>query len=464
LLFALARRRDSFARAPEGAAADRLRAEAAEEEGAMAETRAAYPQVEASRTSASAGALRRWAVRHLPSWIHPLARQAVFTGTAAAGTVLRALPGTSKTFGPPRRIAPTLRHYAERHPGTCSYRELYPEHELRRAPPIFWEEKLHPLFVEEMRRRAWATGVGVIRNGRVVTSSGAIIGPDDSLVYDVSHTASNDDPREHPIFLERKLPAVERFEGSVAVLTTLTSNVPQMYYFVHWLLDTLPRLHLLEKSGVAWDRLVAPQATRFQRETLSLLGVPADRIVSGRDRHIEAASLVVPTLPGLPVNPPKWACDYLRGRFIPMALAEGERPLAPGRRLYFSRAKAKTRQIANEAELLAAIEPLGFERIFMEDYSFLEQVRILQETSIAIAPHGAANAGLVFCNPGTAFLEMFSPKYVNVCYWSLCNQIGARYAYVLGEGKPGGRDAHANIVAPIPKLLRALDELQRVSP
>jgi capsular polysaccharide biosynthesis protein len=258
--------------------------------------------------------------------------------------------------------------------------------------------------------------------------------------------------------LERKLPPLTRFEGSLAVLTTFTSNVPKMYYFVHWLLDTLPRLHLIEEGGIHWDKIVAPQATRFHRETLSLLGVSPDRIISDRNLYIEAERLVVPTLPGLPVNPPKWATDYLRGKFIPMALGNS-RALRPGRKLYFSRAKAKTRRIRNEAALLAAIEPLGFEQIFLEDYPFLEQVRILQETSMIVAPHGAANASLVFCNPGTIFIEMFNPKYVNVCYWSLANQIAIKYGYVIGDGQGGGRQAHEDVTAPIRKLLDLIGEM-----
>jgi capsular polysaccharide biosynthesis protein len=321
------------------------------------------------------------------------------------------------------------------------------------------ERRIDPAFESELHRRAWPAGVAVIDHGRVATSTGAIVSAGDALIYDVSHTAASDDPRQHPIFLARKLPRLSRMGGSVAVLTTYTSNVPTMFYFVHWLLDTLPRLHLIERSGVGWDRLVAPQAMRFQRETLALLGIAPERIIDARDLYIEAERLVVPTLPGLPVNPPKWVCDYLCDIFVPMAGAPERR----GRKLYLSRAKARTRHVTNEADLLAALGGLGFEPIFLEDYPFLEQVRIMRECSMVVAPHGASNASLVFCNPGTSFVELFSPRYVNVCYWSLCNQVGVRYGYVLGEGRAGGRQAHEAITAPIPKLLRLLDEMRSVA-
>lgn len=403
--------------------------------------------------------VRRWAVGSLPSFLHPLAREAVLAGTGIVGSVLRSLPGDSTTLGPPRRFAATLSEYGARHPERAQYRELYPAHDLWRAPPAHLEPQRDSNFDSEFHRRAWAGGLGVMPRGRVVASSGAVIAADDTLIYDVSHTAASDDPRRHPIFLTRKLPPMTRIGGSVAVLTTYTSNVPNMFYFVHWLLDTLPRLHLIEKSGVAWDWVVAPQATRFHRETLSLLGVASERILSDRNLHIEAERLVVPTLPGLPVNPPRWVCDYLRDKFLPLALDPDARPLRPGRRLYLSRAKARTRHVANESELVASLARRGFERVFLEDYPFLEQVRMMQESEAVVAPHGASNASLVFCRPGTVFVEMFSPRYVNVCYWSLCNEVGVRYGYVVGDGRPGGRQAHEAIAAPTAKLDRLLDRL-----
>ncbi len=414
------------------------------------------------RARHGSASLRRWAVGSLPSFLHPLAREAVLAGTGLVGNVLRTLPGNSTIVGPPRRFVATLAEFVERHPDLASYQEIYSAHDLWRAPPMTAERRVHAAFFGEFHRRAWAAGAATIRRGRVVTSSGAIVAPTDALIYDVSHTAASDDPSRHPIFLARKLPRLSRIAGSVAVLTTYTSNVPGMFYFVHWLLDTLPRLHLIDKSGYRWDRMVAPQATRFQRETLALLGVAPDRIISDRDLHIEADALVVPTLPGLPVNPPKWVCDYLRDMFVTKALATATAAPRRDRKLYLSRAKAKTRHVANEADLLAALARFGFERIFLEDYPFLEQVRIMQESSVVVAPHGASNASLVFCNPGTVFVELFSPRYVNVCYWSLCSEVGVRYGYVLGEGRAGGRQAHEDIIAPIPKLLSLLADMHAI--
>jgi len=403
--------------------------------------------------------LRHWAILHVPDWLHPAMRGVERGGHAVAGAAMRLLPGTSRDIGPPRRITPTLREYAQAHPSIASYTEIYPSHVIRRSPPRTTEPEIHPAFVEDMARLAWPAGVGIISSGRVLTSMGAVIAPDDCLIGDVAHTASGDDPRMHPIFSELKLPRVTRTEETVAVLTMYTSNIAGHYYYGHWMLDTLPRLALLERSGIAWDKLVAPQATHFHRDTLRLLGIDANRIIAERDLHIESARLVVPTLPGLPGNPPRWACDFLRDRFLPLAAASTR----SDRRIYISREKTRTRHVLNEQELMKALETRGFERVLLEDLSFVDQVRLLHEASAVVSPHGTCLTNLIFCRPGTSVIEIFSPRYVTAAWFSLAKQLDLDYGYSIGLGKRGGgHRVHEDIMVDIPQVLRLLDDMLEV--
>ena len=404
--------------------------------------------------------LRRWALEHVPGWLHPAMRRMEVSAVAAAGNALRLLPGTSREIGPPRRIAATLRGYAEAHPAHATYTEIFPAHRMERARPHMVESELHSSFVRDLVREAWPAGVAVIQNGRVLTSSGAVIAPEDYFIADVSHTGGNDDPRSHPLFSELRLPRVARADGTVAVLTMYPSNIAGHYYYGHWMLDTLPRLALLEKSGITWEKLVAPQAARFHRETLQLLGIDTSRLIVERDLHIEAEKLVVPTLPGLPGNPPGWACDFLRSRFLPLARASAR----SDRRLYISRERAKTRHVVNERELLRALEARGFERVLLEDLPFLEQVRVLNEASVVISPHSTGLTNLVFCRPGTSVIEIFSPRYVTACWWNLANQVGLDYGYVIGTGpRSGGFRVHEDILVDISEVLGLLERMSETS-
>jgi capsular polysaccharide biosynthesis protein len=234
------------------------------------------------------------------------------------------------------------------------------------------------------------------------------------------------------------------------------SNIAGHYYYGHWMLDTLPRLALLRAGGLPWQKIVAPQATGFQRETLSLLGIDPSIIISERDLHIEAQPLIVPSLPGLPGNPPRWACDFLRDSFLPLAGARA----AGDRKIYISRERAKTRHLVNEPELLRALEARGFERVLLEELPFLEQVKLLNEASVVISPHSTGLTNLVFSRPGTKVIEIFSPKYVTVCWWALADQVGLDYGYILGRGKAaGGFRVHEDISVDVSKVLRLLDSM-----
>ena len=52
-----------------------------------------------------------------------------------------------------------------------------------------------------------------------------------------------------------------------------------------------------------------------------------------------------------------------------------------------------------------------------------------------MAPHGAGLTNLVWCAPHTKVLEIFSPLYVNLCYWAIASVTQADYYYLLGNAE-----------------------------
>ena len=59
-----------------------------------------------------------------------------------------------------------------------------------------------------------------------------------------------------------------------------------------------------------------------------------------------------------------------------------------------------------------------------------------------MAPHGAGLTNLVWCSPQTKVLEIFSPRYVNLCYWAIASVTDADYYYLLGEADAVVDDVH----------------------
>ena len=55
------------------------------------------------------------------------------------------------------------------------------------------------------------------------------------------------------------------------------------------------------------------------------------------------------------------------------------------------------------------------------------------EAEAIVAPHGAGLTNLVWCAPKTRVVEIFSPLYVNLCYWAIASLTQADYYYLLGS-------------------------------
>ena len=212
----------------------------------------------------------------------------------------------------------------------------------------------------------------------------------------------------------------------MGVLTTRGSG---NYY--HFLTDVLPRLELLRRAGARPDAYLVDRTTRFQRDLLDHLGLTADRCLgTAKYPHLRAEELVVPSLPDDNLTTPPWIVPWLRSQFLPDTVP------APHRRLYVGRGGTRhTRRVENEAELLAALNPLGFESIDPGALSPAEQVRAFAEAECIVGPHGAGLTNLAFAPPGAAVVELFARDYVNECFWALATTVeGLRYRYLVGDG------------------------------
>ncbi len=103
----------------------------------------------------------------------------------------------------------------------------------------------------------------------------------------------------------------------------------------------------------------------------------------------------------------------------------------PRRRIYVSRQDAKARIVSNETALMEKLAPLGFELIVPGRMSLEEQVSAFAAAEIVVAPHGAANASIAFCRPGTPFVELVPASNASALYWMQANVGGLPYGRVI---------------------------------
>jgi len=285
-----------------------------------------------------------------------------------------------------------------------------------------------------------------IPEGRVTGTAGTIITPDDKLLFDVSLqfgvTFHPDRVREHYVLNCLKLPKCEMVNASIAVIASAGAEG----YF-HLLTDVIPRIailqqatpHLFEKI----DKFLVSPGIPAIGELLKIVGIPEEKILfSSLNLHLQASYLVVPSLPGIIGVLPDWSCNYLREQFLPYA--DPNIQVIP--RMYISRSKAAHRRIVNELEVINYLSHVGFQVVFLEELKISQQIALFANAEMIIAPHGAGLTNLLWCNPTAKVMEIFSPNYVNVCFWTIANHIGLTYHYLLGESEQPNDDEDPHLI------------------
>ncbi|MFI0397194.1 glycosyltransferase family 61 protein [Paracoccus jiaweipingae] len=206
--------------------------------------------------------------------------------------------------------------------------------------------------------------------------------------------------------------------------------------YTHWLLDTLPRLLALMDHGWRLDQfdnlVIADHSKPFQQAVLDQLGVRPEQVISRRARgrlfRVEGFVHVSAPRTRFVAHP--------RAYQMVDAFIGGPRTRRPERRILVSRSDARRRKIVNEDALRAELEPRGFETVRFEDLSIAQTATLISEASHIVAPHGAGLANLIFANPGTRVLELFS-GHLSREYWTICAQQGLDYWNLRCDGPDG---------------------------
>jgi len=367
---------------------------------------------------------------------------------------LSLLPFTSETFGPPRGSCASLSEWINAHKGEGSYRPVHPSTRVTQRLPISIEDRVHWKFRQEAEVTFPPTFVAEIPGGRALLKDGTVIAPRDMVLADVSQRFGTPG-HDHPVLCRLTLPRCLSVDAAVAVIARQGQD---NYY--HWLVDVLPRLALVWSGDVVVDRYAINAALPFQAETLRILGIPRERVISAQNAgQVKARTLVVPSLTG---HAAPWVCRFLRDKLMRGMPA----PKGLPSKLYLARGTRGRRRVTNERQLLDFLARDGFEVVDCGRMSVVEQINAFAAADIVIAPHGAALSNLVFCKPRTKVVEFFSPKYVNVCFWAIANQVGLQYAYLLGAGRrpralKDPHDLFDDIVVDIEQLRSLLRKMDR---
>jgi capsular polysaccharide biosynthesis protein len=288
-----------------------------------------------------------------------------------------------------------------------------------------------------------------VPNGRVYTdneSSVAIVTQQNLVVDNVSLSMVGGKvvpPQQNNIFNQSYFQAPTRFQGTVFSLLTGGAGLNNIG---HWFLDVLPRLHLLRESGL-YDKvdwfLVPSTHYGYQTETLELLGIPANKIITGVEYpHLTADRIIASTAPrGNHTLVPRWLGQFIRDAFLPLVNGEDLSAAAKAPHLYISRSDSAIRNVLNEKELLEALKTYKFKSVISSKYSILEKIRMFSQAEVVVSATGAGLISMFFCKPGTKIIEIFHEGFVIEPFYDIATKIDLDYDYIICKGDKPVHDA-----------------------
>ncbi len=236
--------------------------------------------------------------------------------------------------------------------------------------------------------------------------------------------------------LRRKLDArmrVTALEGETILLGAYFADCNNYFHF--WI-DAMSDLWFLAQCGVDLSSvrnvLMPWNGVRWQREIARLCGLPEERIVplSSADGFVlEKLHLAVRTKGGFRNH--DWIVSALRelsGWRAPRSDAPATG--ASGRRIYVTRGGALRRPLFNEAAVLEALAPFGFDVVDCASLTVTDQRALFASAEIVVAPHGAGLTNIVWARSGTKLVELMPRGHANPCFMDLASQAGVAYGVV----------------------------------
>lgn len=175
----------------------------------------------------------------------------------------------------------------------------------------------------------------------------------------------------------------------------------------------------------------------FEQQLVDLLGIKKENLVDSRETTITFETCYIG-------NNDSWFYPNRENVLLFKNTIENKIVFKESKasRIYIQR--TGRRKILNEDDLLLLLAQFDIEIIADTSRSFVEQVNIYRNATFIIGPHGASFANILWCQPGTQLVELFSNHYMPEYFRYLSQVLGLEYnAYC--QGQPMGNDhSHVN--------------------
>jgi glycosyltransferase involved in cell wall biosynthesis len=226
-----------------------------------------------------------------------------------------------------------------------------------------------------------------------------------------------------------------------------------LHNYYHWLVEGLLGLDILSRSlgpdsnvQILLPKSMDIQAKFDHRGTLPAAGFSGHEVVEVGANLIRVREAIWVEHDLVEHMPAPYLKDFQKRV---AALYAGLRS-PRNRRLLVAR-NGSTRKIQNIEQLQAFLSRYGFETVYLEGMSVVDQILLFQSAEFVISPHGAGLANLLFCEPGTKVIELMPRVEVRPFFWMISDKLDLVHG-MLFCSPVGGNTFRAAIQVDIDKL------------
>lgn len=275
-----------------------------------------------------------------------------------------------------------------------------------------------------------------IKNGLVKAGTNNIFSEDGRKITGINFQEMNLDFK---IINNLKNIKIKNLDGTLLLLGI---GIIETNYSHAWT-ELAARAYASKISKIKYDHILIDNKTKFIEEILKLLGIPVQKIIYSFDYDfIKAKKIIYPELinnykeyflNGVFVYHRKYLPYWIKFLYKDISNKVSINLKYDFEKIYISRKNKKERFIVNELELVRNLSELGFKKIYFEDFSVKEQIRIMCGVKQIVAIHGAGLVNINFCNKRTKILEVFPFNYQCAFFYMQANMCDLNYDYYIAD-------------------------------
>jgi hypothetical protein len=211
-----------------------------------------------------------------------------------------------------------------------------------------------------------------------------------------------------------------------------------MCNYYHWMVESLQRLYIVGQMYPDCTIVLPESVHEYVHRSIALMGFNKFLTIKS-DEVVNVPSLIMPEIvyydgveneehPPLDLVPPTHPLAQQELIIsVRKKLLESLKPVHAYRKIYVSRSRAKIRRLKNESEILSLLEKEGFETVYFEGMSFMDQVQLMRETLILAGVHGSNMVNILFLPETATVLELMNEHYLNDAFYLLSSSVGVSY-------------------------------------